>query len=85
MARNEANAKQHLEAERILFEICSHFSSRVSSKINRTYLFLKNNQKNKCVCIHEVIGLIIMKIKVKMKNRSHRYDTNRPTIIFITF
>ena len=39
---------------------------------------LKNKQKNKCVCIHEVIRLIIMKIKMKMKNRSHRRDINRP-------
>ena len=35
---------------------------------------LKNKQKNKCVCIHEIIRLTIM----KMKNRSHRYDVNRP-------
>ena len=34
---------------------------------------LKNKQKNKCVCIHEIIRLIIM----KMKNRSHRCDINR--------
>ena len=39
---------------------------------------LINKQKNKCVCIHEIIGLIIMKMKTKMKNRSHRYDINRP-------
>ena len=35
---------------------------------------LKNSQKNKYVCIHETMRLIIMKIKIKMKNRSHRYD-----------
>ena len=39
---------------------------------------LQNKQKNKCVCIHEVIRLIIMKMKMKTKNRSHRYDINRP-------
>ena len=39
---------------------------------------LKNQKKNKCVCIHEIIRLIIMKSKMKKKNRSHRYDTNRP-------
>ena len=27
---------------------------------------------------HEIIRLIIMKIKMKMKKRSHRYDINRP-------
>ena len=28
--------------------------------------------------IHENIQLIIMKMKIKMKNRSHKYDINRP-------
>ena len=28
---------------------------------------LKNKQKDKCVCIHEIIRLIIMKMKMKMK------------------
>ena len=37
---------------------------------------LKNVQKAKCVRFHEIIGSIIMKIK--MKNRSHRYDIIRP-------
>ena len=35
---------------------------------------LKNKQKNKCVCIHDIIRLIILNMKMKMKNRSHRYD-----------
>ena len=35
---------------------------------------LKNKQKSKCVCIHHIIQLIIM----KMKNRPPRYDINRP-------
>ena len=39
---------------------------------------LKNKQKNKCVCVHEIIGLVTMKMKVNMKNRPHRYDINRP-------
>ena len=39
---------------------------------------LKNKQKNKSVCFHEIIRLIIMKMEMKMKNRSHRYDINRP-------
>ena len=38
---------------------------------------LKNKLKNKCVCFHEIIKLTVMKIKMKMKNRSHRYGTNR--------
>ena len=33
------------------------------------------------VCIYEIKRVIIMKIKMKMKNRSHRYDKNRPKYI----
>ena len=32
----------------------------------------KSAQKIKCVCFHEMIWLILK--KMKMKNRSHRYD-----------
>ena len=38
----------------------------------------KNKQINKRVCIHESIRLIIIKMKIKMKNRSQRYDINTP-------
>ena len=41
---------------------------------------LGNKQKNNCVCIHDIIRFIIMKMKMQMKNRSHRYDINRLTI-----
>ena len=37
---------------------------------------LKNKQK--CVCFHEIIRLIIMKTEMKIKNRPHRYDIHRP-------
>ena len=37
---------------------------------------LKNKQKSKCV--HEIMRLIIMKTKIKMKNRSYKYGINRP-------
>ena len=30
------------------------------------------------VCIHESKPLIIMKMEMKIKKRSHRYDINRP-------
>ena len=33
---------------------------------------LKYKQKNKCVCIHEIMNLIIMKTKIKIKNKSRR-------------
>ena len=43
----------------------------------------KNKQKNKYICIHEIIQLIIMKMKMRMKNRSHMYDISRPRGLFI--
>ena len=39
---------------------------------------LKNKQKNKCVCILEIIRLILMKMTMKMKNISQRFDINKP-------
>ena len=45
----------------------------------------KNKQRNKCTCIHKIIRLILMKLKMEMKNRSHRYDLNRPTIVHKIF
>ena len=38
---------------------------------------LKNKQMKRCVCIHEIIQLIITNMKMKMKNISHRYDVHR--------
>ena len=38
---------------------------------------LKKKQQNNFVCIHEIMRLIIMKMKMKMTNRSHRYDIDR--------
>ena len=38
-----------------------------------------NNQQNIYVCIHEIMGLIIMKMKMEIRKRSHRYVINRPT------
>ena len=59
LAKNQANAKQHPEAELLQFEIYSHSSSSLSSK--NIGQILQNKQKNKCVCIHEIIRLIITK------------------------
>ena len=39
---------------------------------------LNYTQKSKCFCIHEIIQLTIIKMKVKMKSISHRNDINRP-------
>ena len=41
------------------------------SENDRTYS--KKKAKNKYVCIHEVVRLIITKMKIKMKSRSRRY------------
>ena len=67
LTKNQANAEQHPEAELSLFENCWNSSA----ENNRTYS--KKNQKSKCVCIHEIIRFILMKMKMKMKNRSHRW------------
>ena len=65
LAKNQANAQQNPETGFLQFENYSCFSSTLLSKNNGTYS--KNKQKDKCVCIHEVIRLIIMKMKMKMK------------------
>ena len=76
LAKNQANAKQHHETELFLFENYSLSSSTLSSKIIEHILILKNKQKNKRICIHEIMQLIIaeMKMKIKMKNRLHSDD-----------
>ena len=51
--KNQANAKQQSEAEFLLYEIIHIFHSRYHPKIMKH--MLKNKQKNKCVCIHEII------------------------------
>ena len=49
LAKNQANAKQHPEAELLLFENYSHFSSTLSSKSNRTY---SKKQAKEQVCLY---------------------------------
>ena len=39
---------------------------------------LTSKQKNKGVSIHEIIRLIILKMEMKMKNKLHRCNINRP-------
>ena len=39
---------------------------------------VKKKSKYKCVCFNDVIRLMAMKVRLKMKNRSKRYDINRP-------
>ena len=75
MAKNQAKAKQHLEAELSLFENYSLSSFMLSSKTNMSYS--KKYAKNKCVCVNEIVWSVIMKMALKMKNGSHRHETNR--------
>ena len=58
--KNQANAKQDPETELLLLKIIHILHPRYHPKIVD---ILKNEQKNKCVCIHEVIWLILMKMK----------------------
>ena len=51
-------------------KIIQILQSRFHPKVIR--YTLKYKQKNKCVCIHEIMNLIIMKIKIKIKNKSRR-------------
>ena len=68
LAKNQAIAKQYPEARILLFENYSHSSPTLSSKI--TGHILENKQKNNCVCIHDIIRLIKMKLIIKIKLRS---------------
>ena len=52
LEKNQANAKQHPEAELLLFENYSHSSFTLSPKIISH--ILKNKQKNKCVCNYTI-------------------------------
>ena len=73
LAKNWAKARQHPEAKLLVFELLLTFSllhPRYHPKIIGDILKIK--QGNKCVCIHKIIRLIIMKMKMKMKNRSHK-------------
>ena len=76
-AKNQANAKHHPEAKPLLVENYSLLHPLYYPKIIRH--ILKNKQKKKCVCIHDIIWLIIIKTKMEMKNRLHRYDIKRPS------
>ena len=76
LLENQTNAKQHPEAELLLFKNYWHTLSSYYPKI--IGFILKNKQTNKCGCNQEIIRLIIMKMEMKIKNRSHSYDINRP-------
>ena len=76
MVKIRVKAKQHAEAERFLLENYVVSSSTLSSKDSRRYS--KKYAKNKYAYLNEDIWLMAIKMRLNMKNRSSRYDINRP-------
>ena len=76
LQKQQAKVKQYLEAELLLLRNYSFSSSTLSSKNNKRYS--ETCTSNKCICFHMIIRLTTMKMRFKMKNRSHRYGMNRP-------
>ena len=74
-AKHKQKLSNTLEAEVLLFQNYSLSSSTLSPKNNRA--FSKKCMKNRYVCLNEVIYSMTMKMRLKMKNRWHRYDINR--------
>ena len=74
--KKNANAKKHPESQLLLFENYSLSLFTLSPKNNRRYS--KKCKKNTYLFSKEIIWLITMKMRLKIKNRSHRYDINRP-------
>ena len=60
----------------MLFENYSLCLSTLSSKNNRRSS--KKCTRKKYVCLNEVAWLMTMKMRLEMKNWSHRYDINWP-------
>ena len=73
LAKNQANAKQYPETE-VIWQSFT-FVIHVISKNNRIYF---KKSKVKLVFIYEITRLLVMKMKIKINNRSHTYDINRP-------
>ena len=59
-------------------KIIPFFSTTLSPKNSRKCC--KKYTKSKYVCLNEVIWLMSMKMRLKMKNRSLRYNINRPRL-----
>ena len=71
---NWQKTKQMLSNTLRLFQNYSHSSFTLSFKNNTTYS--KKISKRTRLCIHEIMLLIIPKMKTKMRNSSHRQDIN---------
>ena len=75
MEKNQANAKQHPEAELLQFENYSHFSSTLSSKSNRTY---SKKWAKEQVCLYSWDYTInYTENEDENEKRSHKFDINR--------
>ena len=70
----QRQAKQHPEAKLLLFEIVNILHPRYYP--TKYIYILKSKLRNMYVCIHGITQLTIL--KMKMKNRLHRYNINRP-------
>ena len=71
LAKNQEKAKQHTEAEILLFENYSLSSSTLSTKNNRRYS--KKRTKNKNLCLNVVIWLITMEINRSRPRYGHKH------------
>ena len=67
LAKSKTNAEQHPEVK---LQLTDNYSNSYHPKIIKH--ILKGKQKSRHIFIHEIICLIIMKMKIK--NRSRRYD-----------
>ena len=65
LLKNQAKSKQNSEAGLLLFGNYSFSSSMLLSKTTLSYS--KKCAKNKCFCFNEIIWMIIIKLRVKMK------------------
>ena len=75
LEKNQAKVKPNPEAELLLSENYSASSSVLLSETNIRYS--KKCTKTSVSCFNEIIWLIIMKMRLKMKNGSHKYSINR--------
>ena len=78
LAKNQANASNTLRLNfsylTIIHILHRHNHPKIIAHI------LKNKQKSKRVFIHQITRSTIIKIKTKMKNRSHGYGKIRPSL-----
>ena len=83
LEKNQANTKQHFETMSWgwtftnIHILHSFYHPKIIGDI------VKTKKKKKCVCIHQILWLIIEKMMMKMKNRSHKHNINSPRSRYI--